>query len=139
KRVLVIAPNLPITTQLMASVDPSSRRHFLQSRGVLQQPFPEPAEIRGTTTNTYDLDAADIVVTNIQQLQGPENRWLTTLREDFFDTILVDEAHHNVAASWEQLREKFGSARIVNFSATPTRADGRTMAGRIIYSFPVVR
>lgn len=55
----------------------------------------------------------------------------------FFDLILFDEGHHNVAQSWNTLKEKFPAARIVNFSATPLRADGQLMAGRILYSYPV--
>jgi hypothetical protein len=59
--------------------------------GVLNgQPYPEPVEIRGTTTNRADLDEADVVVTNIHQLSGAENRWLQDLPEDFFDLILFD-------------------------------------------------
>jgi superfamily II DNA or RNA helicase len=49
------------------------------------------------------------------------------------------KGHHNVAASWDVLRAKFPRAKIVNFSATPTRADGQLMAGRILYSYPVFR
>ena len=50
--------------------------------GVLQgQPYPEPVEIRGTAANAADLEEADIVITNIQQLQGAENRWLQDLPE----------------------------------------------------------
>jgi superfamily II DNA or RNA helicase len=59
------------------------------------------------------------------------------LAEDFFDVILVDEGHHNVAESWDLLRNKFPNAKIINFSATPSRADGQLMAGKIIYSYPV--
>lgn len=59
--------------------------------------------------------------------------------DDYFDLILFDEAHHNVAESWEVLRSKFPKAKILNFSATPTRADGGLMAGKIIYSFPIFR
>jgi Type III restriction enzyme, res subunit len=79
------------------------------------------------------------VITNIQQLQGAANRWLENLPADFFDLILFDEGHHNVAASWDTLRAKFPNAKIVNFSATPTRADGQLMAGRILYSYPIFR
>ena len=61
---------------------------------------------------------------NIQQIAGEENRWLDTLEADFFDLILVDEAHHNPAESWQQVKRRFPQARIVNYSATPTRADG---------------
>lgn len=140
RRALVIGPNLNIAGQLFKDADPTSDRFFLAKAGVLTgAEAPEPAEIRGTSANRADLDAADVVITNIQQLQGADNRWLGALPEDFFDLILIDEAHHNVAVSWHQLREKFPAARIINFSATPTRPDGQIMAGRVIYSFPVVR
>jgi hypothetical protein len=103
--------------------------------------YPEPAEIRGASTNRSDLDAADVVITNIQQLQrdGAENKWLADLPEDYFDLILFDEGHHNVAESWEVLRRKFPAARIISVSATPTRADGRLMSGEIIYTYPIYR
>ena len=80
-----------------------------------------------------------MVVTNIHQLQGEENRWLQNLPDDFFDLILFDEGHHNVAQSWKTLKDKCPTARIVNFSATPLRADGQLMAGRILYSYSVFR
>ena len=44
-----------------------------------------------------------------------------------------------MATSWDGLRAKFPRAKIVNFSATPVRADGQLMAGRILYSFPIFR
>jgi superfamily II DNA or RNA helicase len=140
KRVLVIAPGLNIADQLQKDFDPAKPEMFYVKCGVLDgEPFPEPVEIRGTTTNRADLEEADVVITNIGQLQGTENRWLQTLPADFFDLILFDEGHHNVAASWIALRRHFPAARIVNFSATPVRADGQLMAGRIIYSYPIFR
>lgn len=139
-RTLVIAPGVHIAGQLRDDFDPARPQMFYIKCGVLQgQPYPEPVEIRGTAANAADLEEADIVITNIQQLQGAENRWLQDLPDDFFDLIMFDEGHHNVAASWDTLRSKFPNARIVNFSATPTRADGRLMAGRILYSYPVFR
>jgi hypothetical protein len=135
---LVIAPGLPIASQLHADFDPSNPGMFyIKCRVIEGQPFPEPVEMRGTTTNQVDLEESDVVITNIHQLQGAENRWLLALPDDFFDLILFDEGHHNVAASWDTLRSKFPAAKIVNFSATPSRADGQLMAGRIIYSYPI--
>lgn len=140
KRVLVVAPGINIAKQLEADFDPSKQEMFYIKCNVLDgAPYPEPAPIRGTSTNRADLEDAEVVITNIQQLQGTENRWLSRLPEGFFDLILFDEAHHNVASSWEQLRSKFPNAKIVNYSATPVRADGQLMAGEIIYSYPVVR
>lgn len=142
RKVLVIAPGLRIAAQLLADFNPTEPGMFYRKCAVLSGPeYPEPAEIRGTSTNRSDLDAADVVVTNIQQLQrgGVENKWLADLPGDYFDLILFDEGHHNVAESWETLRQKFPGARVINASATPTRADGRLMSGEIIYTYPIYR
>jgi len=138
-RTLVIAPGVRISNQLYNDFDPTQPGIFLMRTRVLDgPPYPEPVEIRGTTANRGDLDEADIVVTNIQQFQGgQENRWLGSLPEGYFNLILFDEGHHSVAATWETLRQSFPEAQIVNLSATPLRADGQRMAGRIIYSYPV--
>lgn len=140
RRALVIAPGVNIASQLYKDFDPTKEDMFYIKCRVLEgQVYPEPAEIRGTTTNISDLEEADVVITNIQQLQGNNNRWLRSLGSDFFDLILFDEAHHNVAESWNILREAFPEAKIVNYSATPRRSDGQLMSGEIIYSFPIVR
>ena len=139
-RTLVVAPGVKIAQQLHDDFDPARQDMFYIKCGVLNgPPYPEPAEIRGATTNRADLEEADVVLTNIHQLRGDENRWLQNLPDDFFDLILFDEGHHNVAQSWNTLKAKFARARIVNFSATPLRADGQLMAGRILYSYPVFR
>ena len=138
RRTLLVAPNVGIADQLFNDLNPSDSRFFYEKRKVLvKAPYPEPAEIRGDATNISDLEDADIVVTNIQQLQRKENRWLAQLPADFFDLIQFDEAHHNVAESWDTLRKKFPEARIINVSATPSRADGRLMAGQVIYTYPI--
>lgn len=140
QRTLVVAPGLKIAEQLYKDFDPTKPDMFYIKCGVLQgAPYPEPVEIRGTSTNRGDLDEADVVITNIQQLQGQENRWLANLPADYFDLILFDEGHHSVAETYEGLKVKFPAARIINFSATPLRADGRKMAGRVLYSYPIFR
>ena len=141
-KVLVIAPGTAISGQLLDDFNPTGTKLFYRRCDVLSgSEFPEPAEIRGTSTNRGDLDEADVVVTNIQQLQrgGADNRWLADLPEDYFDLIVFDEGHHNVAQSWETLRQKFPDARIVSLSATPTRGDGRLMSGEIIYTYPIYK
>lgn len=140
KRTLVVAPGLKIAEQLYKDFDPTKPDMFFIKCGVLQgPPYPEPVEIRGTSTNRGDLDEAHVVITNIQQLQGHENRWLAGLPTDYFDLILFDEGHHSIAETYESLKDKFSAARIINFSATPLRADGHRMAGRVLYSYPIFR
>ncbi|WP_198527665.1 DEAD/DEAH box helicase family protein, partial [Xanthomonas sp. SHU 199] len=129
-RALVIAPGVSIADQLAADFDPSNPKMFYIKCNVLDGgPYPEPVRVAGKTVNRADMDAADVVVTNVQQLQGEDNKWLTSLPEDYFDLIIFDEGHHSVAASWEAIKRKFPAAKVVNFSATPVRADGQIMAG----------
>lgn len=44
---------------------------------------------------------------------------------DLFDLLVVDEAHHAVAGSWERVIKRFNTAKILGVSATPCRLDGR--------------
>ncbi|WP_180692707.1 DEAD/DEAH box helicase family protein, partial [Vibrio parahaemolyticus] len=130
KRALVIAPGVSIASQLLRDFEPLTS--FYKKCSILKgNEFPEPVEIRGKATNLSDLDESDVVVTNIQQLQGADNRWLDKLSDDFFDVIIFDEGHHSVADTWTNLKSKFPKAVIVNFSATPERADGQIMSGKV--------
>lgn len=141
RRVLVIAPGTRIRGQLGDDLRANSDTNFYDRFGILpaNADFPEVVIAESGRINLDDIRHADVVVANIQQIAGAENRWLDSLEPDFFDLVLVDEAHHNPAESWQQVKRRFPGARIVNFSATPTRADGRLMEGEIIYSFPVLR
>ena len=140
-RALVIAPGTRIRDQLANDMRANSAQNFYDRFGVLSADaeFPEVAVVQSGRTNMDDIRHADVVVANIQQIAGEDNRWLDELSNDFFDLILVDEAHHNTAESWRQVKRRFPAARIINFSATPARADGDLMEGQVIYSFPVLR
>ncbi len=141
RRVLVIAPGTRIRGQLANDLRANSPTNFYDRCAILPQgaDFPEAVIVASGRVNLDDLHHCDVAVANIHQIAGEENRWLDGLEPDFFDLVLVDEAHHNPAASWQQVKQRFPAARIVNFSATPARADGRLMEGEIIYSFPVLR
>ncbi|MFZ1125736.1 MAG: DEAD/DEAH box helicase family protein [Candidatus Baltobacteraceae bacterium] len=138
RRVLVVAPNLRLKRQLSEEFDPGDPgRNFLHARGLVPRDVGWESVVLSADANIGELPAADVVVANIQQVAGNENRWLEALAPDFFDLILFDEAHHNVADSWERLRDKFPDAKIVNLSATPRRGDGQQMIGRVIYAYPI--
>ncbi|MEZ2586680.1 DEAD/DEAH box helicase [Kluyvera intermedia] len=141
KRTLVISPGLHISSQLLKDFDPSNQTMFYRKCKIISDNnYPEPVEIRGDDANLSDLEEAEVVITNIQQLQGGlENRWLKDLPNDFFDLILFDEGHHSVASSFMSLKKHFPNAFIVNYSATPLRADGQLMAGEIIYTYPIFK
>lgn len=139
-RVLVIAPGTKIRDQLGADLRANSESNFYIRCGVLSadQIFPETVIVASGQVNLDDLRHCHVAVANIHQVAGEENRWLDELGANFFDVVLMDEGHHNTAESWQQVKRRFPNARIVNYSATPTRADGGLMEGRVIYSFPVI-
>jgi superfamily II DNA or RNA helicase len=140
RRTLVIAPGLKIATQLLKDFNISNPSMFYKKCDIEgMPPYPEPVDIRGKSTNLADLQEADVVITNIQQLQGNENQWLDGLGEDFFDLILFDEGHHSVATTYQNLKQHFPDAKVVNFSATPLRADGQIMSGEVVYTYPVAK
>ncbi|WP_407058317.1 DEAD/DEAH box helicase [Tigheibacillus jepli] len=53
------------------------------------------------------------------------------------DVLFVDEAHHISSKTWSRFREDFSKKRILQFTATPFREDGKKVDGIIIYNFPL--
>ena len=52
-------------------------------------------------------------------------RRLHLLPRDYFQLIVVDEAHHSSAGTWAKVIVHFSSARLLGVTATPIRSDGR--------------
>ena len=137
-RVLVVAPNLEIRKNLTKNFDYSNPICFWRKRHVLLNgQAPTCAEL-DSDASVLDCDNSDLVVTNIQQLVANDSeKWLKIIPPDYFDMILIDEAHHNVAPSWQQVIERFSSAKVASFTATPLRSDGKVVEGKRIYRFPI--
>ncbi|NOU99794.1 DEAD/DEAH box helicase [Paenibacillus sp. LMG 31457] len=53
--------------------------------------------------------------------------------------VFIDEAHHVKAQSWEKFRLSFSNEKVVLFTATPFRNDGKRLDGKIIFNFPLVK
>jgi superfamily II DNA or RNA helicase len=133
-RVLIIAPGKKIRDQLAKDMKFNEPDNFYNKCEFfdLVDDYPEVCIIEaGGKTNIHDIRSSDIVVSNIQQIAGDENKWLEQLDADFFDLIIVDEAHHNKASTWVKVKEKFPNAKVINYSATPMRSDGQLMSGEI--------
>ena len=81
-------------------------------------------------------DKSHIVLTNIQQLATNTNKWLPKFPRDFFDLIIVDEAHHSAAASWQRVFSRFPDAKVVNLTATPFRSDRQELEGELVFRYP---
>lgn len=51
--------------------------------------------------------------------------------------LFIDEAHHISAPTWEAFRRAFLAHPILQFTATPFRADRRHVDGKIIFNYPL--
>jgi superfamily II DNA or RNA helicase len=58
-------------------------------------------------------------------------------REDLFDLILVDEAHHVPAFTWTNVVKAFKEARKIYFTATPFRRDKKEIEGKLAFNYPL--
>jgi superfamily II DNA or RNA helicase len=67
-----------------------------------------------------DLSAA-VQVASVQTLA----RRLHKLPRDFFQLVIIDEAHHSNAGTWARTLEHFHQAHLLGVTATPIRLDGR--------------
>lgn len=80
------------------------------------------------------LDESQFIYTNIQQLsQNRESSLLRQVPRDYFDLIIVDEAHHAPASSWKDLLAYFDSAKKLYVTGTPFRGDGLSLPGKLIH------
>ena len=52
-------------------------------------------------------------------------RRLHLLPRDFFQLLVVDEAHHTTAGTWSKTIGHFAAAKLLGVTATPIRGDGR--------------
>lgn len=140
-RVLVIAPNLTIRRTIAEALDIASPECFWTKTRVLSnyQRGPFLAVLDGPDANIHDCTESHFVLTNIQQLASSADRWLPQFPPNFFDLILVDEAHHNVAASWKKVFQRFPEAKVVGLTATPFRGDEQPLAGEVIYRYSFTR
>jgi DNA repair protein RadD len=140
-RVLVITPNLTIRKGVSEALDIASPKCFWNKARVLDSVINGPfaAVLDGPTANIHDCTESHFVVTNIQQLASSADRWLPQFPPNFFDMILVDEGHHNVADSWLKVFERFPQAKVVSLTATPFRGDGQPLRGTIVYRYSYAR
>jgi hypothetical protein len=51
--------------------------------------------------------------------------------------LVIDEAHHISAKTWERFRRQFNDRRVLQFTATPFRSDRKHVDGKVIYNYPL--
>ena len=83
------------------------------------------AEFEQGNNSSIGTDSS-VVIASIQTMMQ-DNR-LNQFRPDEFSTIVIDEAHHALSASYQKVLQYFNHAKVLGVTATPDRADKKTLA-----------
>ncbi len=105
-------------------------------------PNPIVGIMRRRPVNETDLEIFDncnVVIATINTIaQGNATQLINKIVEKC-SCLILDEAHHVAADSWNFIRDSFRDKRILQFTATPFRRDGKPVDGKVIYSYPLAK
>ncbi|SDM97253.1 DEAD/DEAH box helicase [Vreelandella arcis] len=136
-RTLILVPSDALRTQL---VNKCAEMKTLRTVGAVsdtaRNPIIAAIDSKLSEAQVAELATANIIVATPQALLLFENTALDSL-VNMCSHLMIDEAHHVVAASWNRIKIAFRGKPCIQFTATPFREDGLALTGKIIYNYPL--
>lgn len=143
RRLLVIVPTDALRTQIAEK--------FL-ALGILKEPgctvlganagYPIVATLQHVPRDVAEVDDvfthSQVIVTT-SSIAGKSNAAVQDRMAQHCPYLFIDEAHHAEAPTWKAFKEKFADCRVLQFTATPFRDDGKPLDGEIIFKYPLSR
>jgi superfamily II DNA or RNA helicase len=143
EKLLVIVPTDALRTQLAAK--------FL-TLGVLRAPkcaiLPPTARhpvvctlqhIPRTPTEVDEIFGCAQVIVTTSSIAGQCEASVQERMAVHCPNLFIDEAHHAEAPTWSAFKDRFRERRVLQFTATPFREDGKPLDGQIIFKYPLKR
>jgi superfamily II DNA or RNA helicase len=72
------------------------------------------------------IDSPELITVGSVQTLMSEKR-LNRFAPDYFKTVIIDEAHHALAKSYQNVLQYFSAAKVLGVTATPDRGDMRKL------------
>lgn len=139
-KVLILTPQLTIKDGILKNLtgDMTEVDNFYSKYEVLNEmPHPQVAEYRKELPK-WIYDKSNIIVANIHKVQERLDKSLiNTFPSNYFDMIIIDEAHHSAAKTWTKAIEYFSSSKVIKLTATPFRTDKEAITGKEIFNYPL--
>lgn len=136
-RTLILVPSDALRTQL---VNKCAELKTLRDVGAVSDtalnPIVTAIDSKMSEAQVAELAASNIIVATPQALQLFDEAALSALVKTC-SHLMIDEAHHVAATSWNRIRTAFRGKPCIQFTATPFREDGLALAGKIIYNYPL--
>jgi superfamily II DNA or RNA helicase len=136
-RTLILVPSDALRTQLVGKcTEMKTLRTVGAVSDIARNPIVAAIDSKLSQAQVAELATANIIVATPQALLLFEDAALGAL-VNMCSHLMIDEAHHVVAASWNRIKTAFSGKPCIQFTATPFREDGLALAGKIIYNYPL--
>lgn len=137
KRLIVITPSNSLREQIGNKF---KQLGILRKLGVINENCKYPVVgilKKGFKSKEEEADffkQCNVVITSMQLAINLEDNNIN----DNFSHLFIDEAHHITLNKWGEIANKFKN-KIVQFTATPFRNDGKMLKGDIIYKYSLLQ
>lgn len=141
RRLLVVVPSDALRNQI---ADKFVTLGLLKKPGIgllsSSAQFPFVCKLEHIPQDTAELDdlaaRAQVWVTT-SSIVGQCSEELQNRFAHHCPYLFIDEAHHAEAPTWSAFKARFSNCRVVQFTATPFREDGRPLDGTIVFKYPL--
>nr|WP_321295720.1 DEAD/DEAH box helicase family protein [uncultured Sphaerochaeta sp.] len=115
----------------------------LKRIGVFEDSVPNPViyeachEYSAEDTETYDnfFKSADVVIATHQVAATISEQPISSV----FDYIMIDEAHHVPAPTWQKILHNMSHSQALLVTATPFRLDRKQIRGDCVYNYSLAK
>jgi superfamily II DNA or RNA helicase len=136
RRVVIVVPSDSVRGQVAKRFETLS---VLKKIGVLPEDTTSPKILKlanriSSKEDWDELRSFDVVVTTPHSI-SPALKGVLQPPADLFDLLLIDEAHHSPAKTWQAVLDAFPQAKRALFTATPFRRDKKQIKGTIVANY----
>lgn len=141
ERVLVVVPTDALRTQLAEKfltlgILKHPRTRVLESTA--ERPIVCTLEHMPKSVEEVDdiFEQAHVIVTT-SSIAGRCSKAIQQRIAHHCPYLFIDEAHHAEAPTWRAFKDSFSACKVLQFTATPFREDGKALDGKFIYKYPL--
>lgn len=137
-RVLIVTPGL-VTKQSIQKTQEILCDNFWINYDVIFNidDLPIVSEFTSEVSQEH-LECSNFIYSNVQKLgSNRKHGLLNRVEPDFFDMVIIDEAHHAPAESWREILGYFKKAKKLHLTGTPYRGDNQEIPGEKIHETPL--
>ena len=135
-KVLIVTPSSMVRSQIANDYE---NLHTLKYIGVLSKETKTPCIYEAK--HLYDKNdesnilGADVIIATPQVAASISEEEIRTT----FDYVIIDEAHHVPAPTWQRIVKNMINIPFLLVTATPFRLDKKEIKGKTVYNYPLSR